>query len=375
MNRRHAFAAISVLIALSGAGLSGCSKSQQTETRAPETLSNVSVVVVHKTTVPDWLEAIGTVRAAQTSQIASQMMGDIRDIRVQEGDRVQAGQILATIDDSQPRAAAEQATAAVAVAEKQVSAADSDLALAEATLRRYQQLFDKKSVSPQEFDEIKARQRSAEARRDMARSGQAQANAALAQARTYLGYALIHAPFAGAVTERKADPGMLASPGMAIFTIEDTRNYRLEATVDENSIRIVHPGQSVPVSLDSLGNVELPGKVSQIVPIADPASRSFLVKIGLPADARIHSGLFGRARFPVGERQVLLIPLTALVERGQLRGVYVIDANRMSGLRYITLGKTTGQQVEVLSGLQDGERIAAAPGTRELGGKQIALQQ
>ncbi len=187
-----------------------------------------------KTAVPDWLEAVGTVRAAQTSQIASQMMGTIRDIRVQEGDRVQAGQILATIDDSQPRAAVDQATAAVAAAEKEVSAADSDLALAEATLKRYQQLFDKKSVSPQEFDEIKARRQSAEARRDMARAGEAQANAALAQARTSLGYTVIHAPFAGAVTEKKADPGAMASPGMPLFTIEDTQRYRLEVTVDEN---------------------------------------------------------------------------------------------------------------------------------------------
>jgi RND family efflux transporter MFP subunit len=316
------------------------------------------------------------VRAAQTIQVASQMMGSIRDIRVQEGDRVQAGQILATIDDSQPRAAVDQAAAAGAAAEKEVSAADSDLALDEATLRRYQQLFDKKSVSPQEFDEINARRQSAEARRDMARAGHAQANAALAQARTSLGYTLIHAPFAGVVTEKKAEAGAMASPGMPLFTIEDTRSYRLEVTVDENSIRIVRAGQSVSVSLDALGNAELSGKVEQIVPAADPASRSFQVKIALPADAHLRSGLFGRARFPLGERQAILIPRAAVVERGQLEGVYVVDANRMSGLRYVTLGKTTRQQqVEVLSGLQDGENIVAAPGTRELGGKKISVQQ
>jgi RND family efflux transporter MFP subunit len=371
----HASAAVTVLIAVLGAGLSGCSGEKPAETRAPETLSNVSVIVVRQTTVPNWLEAVGTVRAAQTSQLASQMMGNIRDIRAQEGDRVDAGQVLATIDESQPRAAVEQATAAVAAAEKEVSATDSDLALAEATLKRYQQLFDKKSLSPQEFDEIKVRRQSAEARRDMARAGQAQANAALAQARTSLGYTTIRAPFAGAVTERKANPGTLASTGMPIFTVEDTRNYRLEVTIDENNIRIVRTGQSVSVSLDSLGSAELSGKVAQIVPAADPASRSFLVKIGLPTDAHLRSGLFGRARFPLGERQALLIPRTAIINRGQLEGVYVVDASRMSGLRYITLGKTAGQQIEVLSGLQDGERIVADPGTREMGGKQIALQQ
>ena len=260
-------------------------------------------------------------------------------------------------------------------AEKEVSAADSDLALAEATLKRYQQLYEKKSVSPQEFDEIKARYQSAEARRDMARAGQAQANAALTQARTSLGYTRIRAPFAGVVTEKKADAGTLASPGMPIFTIEDTRSYRLEVTVDESDIHLVRVGQVAPVTIDALGNVQLSGKIVQIVPAADPASRSFLVKVELPADARLRSGLFGRARFPRGERSALLIPRTSLVERGQLQGVYVLDANQIAGLRYVTLGKSTGEQFEVLSGLQDGDKLVAAPGDRELGGKRIAIRQ
>jgi RND family efflux transporter MFP subunit len=378
-SKRPAVTIVPILMAIFGAGLAGCSSAQHGEPQAPETVSNVPVIVVHKTTVPDFLEIAGTVRAAQSSQLSSQMMGNIREIRTQQGDRVQAGQVLATIDDSQPRAAVERATAAVSAAEKGVSAANSDLALADATLKRYQQLFDKKSVSPQEFDEIKARRQSAEARRDMAIAGQAQANAALAQARTSLGYTSVRAPFAGVVTGKNADPGMLASPGMSLFTLEDTRRYRLEVPVDENNIRIVRNGQSVFVSLDALGGAAISGKVDEIVPAADPASRSFLVKIGLPADAHllsgVRSGMFGRARFPLGERQALLIPRAAIAERGQLRGVYVIDANRMSALRYVTLGMTAGQQVEVLSGLEDGETIVAAPGTRELGGKRITARQ
>ena len=261
----------------------------------------------------------------------------------------------------------DQATAALNAAEKEVSAADSDLALAEATLKRYQQLYEKKSVSPQEFDEIKARYQSAEARRDMARAGQAQANAALTQARTSLGYTRIHAPFAGVVTEKKADAGTLASPGMPMFTIEDTRSYRLEVTVDESELRLVRVGQVSPVTIDALGNVQLSGKVVQIVPAADPASRSFLVKVELPADARLRSGLFGRARFSRGERTALLIPRTSLVERGQLQGVYVLDANQIAGLRYVTLGKSAGEQIEVLSGLQDGEKLVAVAGRPRLG--------
>jgi len=315
------------------------------------------------------------VRAAQTSQVASQIMGNVVEIRAREGDRVQSGQVLAIIDDAQPRSGVEQATASLAAAEKNVSAAESDLALATATLKRYQQLYEKKSLSPQEFDEIKARYQSAEARRDMAQAGQAQANAVLTQAQTSFGYARIRAPFAGVVTEKMADVGTLASPGMAIFTVEDTRSYRLEASVNESDIRIAGVGQVVPVTVDALANADLSGKVVQIVPAADPASRSFLVKIELPSDTRLRSGLFGRARFPSGKRSALFIPATSIVERGQLQGVYVIDANQIAGLRYVTLGKTAGPQVEVLSGLQDGERLAAAPGDLELGGKRIAVRQ
>jgi len=123
-----------------------------------------------------------------------------------------------------------------------------------------------------------------------------------------------------------------------------------------------------------LGSAQLIGKVVQIVPVADPSSRSFLVKIGLPADARLRSGLFGRAEFSRGQRKSLLIPRESVVERGQLQGVYVLGANQIAELRYITLGNPTGQQVEVLSGLQDGDKLVAAPGNLELAGKRIEIR-
>ena len=373
-HKTHTIKVSYVLTMALGGMLAGCTNERRAPTAPPETLSNVSVIAVRKTTVPDWLEAVGTARATQTSQVSSQVMGNILEIRAHEGDRVQSGQVLAVLDDALSHSRTDQATAALNAAEKEISAADSDFALAEATLKRYQQLYEKKSVSPQEFDEIKARYQSAEARRDMARAGQAQANAGLTEARTSLEYTRIHAPFAGVVTEKKADAGTLASPGMPIFTIEDTRSYRLEVTVDESELRLVRVGQVSPVTIDALGNVQLSGKVVQIVPAADPASHSFLVKVELPADARLRSGLFGRARFSRGVRTALLIPRTSLVERGQLQGVYVLDANQIAGLRYVTLGKSAGEQIEVLSGLQDGEKLVAIAGDRDLGGTRIAIR-
>jgi len=374
MNRMNTETRLSLLLLIAVVSLVGCSDEKTRMAPSPETVRNIPVLAVQQANVPDLLEGVGTVRAAQSSEVASQMMGNIIQIRAHEGDHVQRGQVLAVIDDSQPRAAVDRATAAELAAQQQLVGTDSDLALAESTLKRYQNLYEKKSVSPQEFDEVKARQQAALARRDVAKAGQAQAQAALSQARTSLDYTRIRAPFEGVVTEKKADTGTLASPGMPIFTVEDVRHYRLEATVNENDLRYVRTGEQVSVVIDALDNDGLKGKVVQIVPAADSASRTFLVKIDLPTDTHLRSGLFGRAEFSRGERQALLIPRAAVVERGQLQGIYVLDQNKVASLRYITLGKPSGAEVEVLAGLQDGERLVAKPGAVDLNGKRVEVQ-
>lgn len=349
----------------------GCSSKPATVSAAPESVSNVSIVSAQTVDIPDVVEAVGTLRAAATSQLAAQMMGNIVEIRAREGDRVQRGQVLAIIDAAQPRAALDRATSAELAAQQEALASESDFTLAETTFERYQKLYDRKSVSPQEFDEIKARYQAAQARREMGQAGQAQANAALQQARTALGYTHIVAPFDGLVTEKKADMGTMASPGMPIFTVEDLRRYRLEASVNETDLRYVRQGLPVSVWIDAVGGRELKGKVIEIVPAADPASRSFLVRVELPSDPALRSGLFGRARFTRGVRTALLVPRTAIVERGQLQGIYVLDQNRIAGLRYITLGKPLAERVEILEGLQAGESLISDPGSRELSGKKV----
>jgi RND family efflux transporter MFP subunit len=365
----------SLPILLSTLVLGACTEQTRKTETAPETVRNVPLIEVQQKNMPDVLEAVGTLRAAQTSALASQMMGTLVEVRVHEGDRVQRGQVLAVIDDREPRAALDRAGAANAASRQQLAAADSELALAESTLKRFQTLFDRKSVSPQEFDEVRTRQQAALARRDMARADQEQAKAAIAQATTALEYTRIRAPFDGVVTEKRADAGTLASPGMPIFTLEDTRRYRLEASINESDLAFVRIGQPVPVLMDALGSDPLPGKVVQVVPAADPGSRSFLIKVELPADFRLRSGLFGRAQFSHGERRAMLVPLTAVVERGQMQGVFLLDQNKVAALHYVTLGKPAGDQVEVLAGLQDGDSLVARPGTLELDGKRVEAQR
>jgi RND family efflux transporter MFP subunit len=351
--------------------LAGCSGEKKATPAAAPAVRDVAVQTVQPVAVPDWGATVGTVRALQSSQLASQIVANVVSIPAREGMRVRRGQVLVELDGAQARAAVQQASAAAAASRQQIAAADADYGLAASTLKRYQALYEKKSVSPHELDQVQAQEKAAAARREMSQSAQAQAEAALAQARAAEGYTRIRAPFDGVVTAKYADVGTLATPGTPLLAVEDTRRFRLEVSVDESQIAGVKLGESVPVALDAFGNETMTGKVVEIVPAADPASRSFTVKVELPVDARLRSGLFGRAQFSQGQRQAILVPHTAIVERGQLQGVYVVGSDQIANLRYVTLGNAAGAQVEVLSGLQAGDRVVLEPGGRELDGRRI----
>jgi len=370
MNLRFARGLLIVLLL----GTAGCSSNRTSPNGSPERLTDVAVATVQASSVPDSIEAVGTVRAIQTADVASQISGNILEVRVHEGDRVRAGQLLALIDDAVPRAAADQAVAAEESAKQALSAAESDYALASATLERYQGLYEKKEISALQYDQVKTRAQSAQAQRDLARAQLSRATAALVEARVSLGHSQVEAPFGGLITQKKIDPGTFASVGTPLFTLENTGRYRLEATLNESDMPPIRVGGRASVSIDGLSAGELAGNVSQIIPAADPASRTFLVKIDLPTNSGLRSGLFGRAHFPRGTRTALVIPKTAVVSRGQMQVVYALDTGNIATLRYVTTGNGLGQQVEVLSGLASGERVAASPGDRELAGKRIEPQ-
>lgn len=373
MNGFKSIGIVTASFAVLAGGL-GCTADKRNVPPPQETVSNVSVLVAKRAPMPDYLEAVGTVRSALTSQLASQIMGTITRINMREGDRVRRGQVLVVIDELQQRAGMDRARAGLAASEQDVAAADAEFSLAEATLKRYQSLYEKKSLSPQEYEEVKTRFAASQARRDAARAGRAQAEAGMAQARSSLDYTRITAPFDGVVTAKLAEVGAMATPGMPVLVVEDQRRFRLETTVDESAIAAVRLGQTVPVTLDALGAKEVQGKVVQLVPAADPGSRTFLVKIELPPSSEWRSGLFGRARFQRGERESILIPQTAVLDRGQMRGVYVVGDDQVADLRFVTLGRVAGGEYEVLSGLENGERVVMQPNGRELAGRKIEVR-
>ena len=354
--------------------LAGCSESKPAAQAAPEKIHGVATMQVQKTTVPDAVEATGTVQAALSAQLSSQVMGTITRVNVHEGDHVRRGEVLVSIDEAQQQAAYSGAKAGLQASQESIAAADADYALAESTMKRYQMLYDKKSVSPQEYDEVKTRLAAAQARRDAAHAGRTQAEAGVSQAGTAMSFTKVRAPFDGVVISKLAEPGSMAAPGVALLVVEDPSRFRLEAQVDESKIGAVKLGESVPVVIDSLGDQPIAGKVTQIVPAADPSSRTFTVKIDLPPSPQMRTGLFGRASFPRGEREAIAIPKSAVLSRGQMQAVYVIGGDQLASLRFVTLGSVSGDQVEVLSGLQSGDRIVTQPGDRELSGKQVEAQ-
>ncbi|HLW54998.1 MAG TPA: efflux RND transporter periplasmic adaptor subunit [Candidatus Angelobacter sp.] len=352
----------------------GCSSDHTVAAKTPDVVRGLNVTTVQEQVVADVFESVGTVRALRAADISAELTGRVLRVNVREGDSVKQGQELAAIEDVQPRAALEQAEAALTATDHELAAAETERALATSTFARLKKLHDEKSISPQEFDEINARVASATARRDAAASARAQAAAGVQQARVVLDRTRVRAPFDGIVSERRVDPGVLAAPGLELLRLESTGHFRLEAVVAEGDLKFVRLGATVPVALDAIGGKSMGGKVTQIVPAGDSASRSFVVKIDLPAVAGLRSGLFGRAQFARGEKRAVMVPSSAVVEHGQLQSIYVLDENSTADLRYVTLGPAREQGIEVLSGLSAGERIVNDPAGREIAGKRVEVR-
>ncbi len=361
------------LLAVSSAMLAGCHAGESAQTVAIQTVQ-ARVVKSWQQEAPALVRTTGTLHARQSAIISAQVVGLIEQVLVREGDNVRAGQILAVLDDATLRAAEHQAEAGLMAAQSQHAAAQTEASLASSTLDRYKQLQAQKSVSPQELDEVERR---AEASAERLEALRAQSEAAKAQdsgARAMLGYTRLRAPFAGVVTARLADPGTLASPGVPLLQLDSDGPLQLQTTVDESVIGTVRKGMKVPVSIDGAPTANITGTVAEIVPAADPASHTFTVKIDLIHSEKLRAGMYGSAAFAAGTRQSILIPHSAVVQRGSLACAYVLDSSGIAQLRYLTLGATQENKVEVLSGLSAGEKLVDVPADRDLAGKRIEAQ-
>ncbi len=329
-------------------------KPGQVEVKRP-VVTGVVPAKVQMSQVEAYYETAGTVQAGIMSGVASRIMGTVVSLKVREGDRVSAGDVLMELDDRDMRERARAAEAGYREAHAAVDAAKEHKNLAEVTHRRYRALFEEKVISRQEMDQVETQRNVAESEYLRAQGGLARATASMEETAVYQGFAKIRAPFSGVVTSKKIDVGGMAIPGMTLLTAEDDSYFRVEAAVDERLAGKVKPGMTV-FAVIGPSNQRLTGHISEVVPAVDPATRTFLVKVRLK-DRSLKSGLYAKLLIPEGKREAILVPRKALVTRGQLEGLFAVDEKGVVTYRLVRTGSLMEDRVEILSGLKSGDRI------------------
>jgi RND family efflux transporter MFP subunit len=366
-------ATVVVSAALIAAAAAGCSHGEAPKAPAGPAIP-VSVAAAAEQDLVAPFEGGGVIRAQRVAVVVSRIMADVRAVPVKAGDRVRAGQALVLLDGREllahrTRASASQAAVAqsTALAEADRQAAEAALALARLTHQRIADLKAKNSATQGELDEAVANLRAAEARARVAEARVAEARASIESAAAgasaadvAASYATLTAPFDGVVSEKNVDPGNMASPGQPLVTVEDDRNFRLEVRLDESRAAFVHVGDDVRVRLDG-GASDATGRVAEVQRMLDPGSHDFLVKIDLPSGSPFRSGMYGRAVFRGATRKGLAVPEAAIMRRGQLASVFVIDADNHARLRLVNASEAADGRVEIRAGVQAGERVVLSP--------------
>jgi len=287
-------------------------------------------------------EATGTVQAQRHTVVSSRLLATIEEILVRAGDDVRQGDPLIRLDAAELDARAEEARRAVEAA----AAADKRQS---ADLQRASQLLRNGVLSRSEFDQVEALAGVAAAQLEGARE-------VFNRARINQTYATITAPVSGKVIERFAEPGDTATPGSPLLALYDPTALRIEVPVRESLLARIHPGAEVAVRIGT--GETITAVVDELVPQAEPGSRTFLVKVGLPHRADLYSGMFGRILIPAGHRTRLLVPAAAIESIGQLHFAAVVSATGALSRRLVTIGPSTEDgRIELLSGLAAGEVV------------------
>jgi membrane fusion protein, multidrug efflux system len=313
-----------------------------TEVRAPKSAGNVPSVEVVAKTIGVYSEAVGTVRSRRKTRVSPRLMGTLVELKVEQGDEVTKGQVLARIDDREVKARVEAARAVLAQT-------DARYSQAAAAQRRYTDLYEKNATTKEQLEAVTGEF-------EMAKAGVEGARAAVREAEVYLDHTTILSEIGGVVAEKLAEPGDLALPGKPILILQDPNDLRLEADVREYLIADLPVGASVTLVFGEPLNSTIESVIEERAPEADPGTRTFLVKAPIPEGAGAQAGIFGRLRFLTGEREALLIPVSVVRRIGQLETVRVIAEDRIH-VRHVRTGARHEDMVEVLSGLSAGERL------------------
>ncbi len=286
-------------------------------------------------------DVVGTVRSKLRAVIEAKVSGRLLQYLVAPGQMVKSGELLAELDVQEIRARREQARAMLDQAQRDFV--------------RQEKLIATKATSQQELDAATARVKVT--------------TAGLNEAETMLGYAKVTAPFDGVITRKLADVGDLAMPGKPLMEMEAPANLRFETDLPESLLDRVKPGAKLPVTIPTLPK-PLQATVSEISPVADAVSRTFLVKLDLPDEAGLRPGQFGRVAVPVAEAKLLLVPRQAVLKRGQIEAVFVVKENHAT-LRLVKTGKSLDDKIEILSGLEPGDPVVTSDASQLSDGQPV----
>lgn len=306
----------------------------------PEAIAG-RVETVRRIRVPvdEW--AVGSIRAVHETTIGSKLLARVMEVDLRAGQQVHAGEVLVRLDDADLKAKLEQAEAAAASAEAAYAQAENDE-------KRYAELLKKNAVSRQDYEKMATALKSARA--DLRR-----AREIVNEVKATLDWATIRAPMDGTIIDKKVDAGDMVSPGQTLLTLFDPKRMQLIAGVRESLAHRLKIGEEVGVQIEGIAK-QCSGTISEIVPQAQAASRAFDVKVTGPCPEGIYSGMFARLQIPLGEEELLAIPRQAIRRVGQLELVYVLEHKRPVR-RAVRSGRVVGDDVEVLSGLREGERV------------------
>jgi RND family efflux transporter MFP subunit len=378
---------VSLFYALFTLATAGCGEKTEQDALTAKGTGPIIVAVAQALPVSQTIlyEAVGTVQAQETATVSSKLMGTVEAIVVREGDVVKAGELLVRLDERQVDAQFHQAESALAESRQAEAAAGAARLSAQAgaeqaglEYERQKTLLEGEATTRQQFEAVEARYKQAvaalsqaEAGKEAARRRVQQAEAALASSLVSRADAKVTAPFDGRIAAKLVDVGDLARPGGPLLVVEKAGPYRVDFLVPETYIHWVKTGQKVAVNIPAAADTPIDGEVMVVVPSADEASRTFVVKVGLAAHPMVNAGMFARGALSIGDENMILIPQTALVAQGQLTGVFVVEKDKIARYRLIRVGKTMGERVEVLSGLKPGDSFVIKPGPALVSGVSV----
>jgi RND family efflux transporter MFP subunit len=285
--------------------------------------------------------AVGTIKPVHESALAAKLLARVAEVRVKAGQSVEKDELLVKLDDADLQARLEQAEATEATARARQEQADADY-------ERAKNLIEKNVMSRAEYDQTLAAMKTAASEVERARQ-------AVREAGVILEYATLRSPLTGMVVDKRVEVGDTVTPGQVLLTLYDPTHMQMVATVRESLALRLAVGQKLPAQLESMG-YECEATVSEIVPEAQAASRSFQVKVIGPCPPGVYSGMFGRLLLPLEEEEVLVVPIRAVRHVGQLTSVDVVTDGRIQR-RAIQIGRSFDDDVEVLSGLRASERV------------------